>query len=108
MPLRYTEDPASLQSAKDIPEQYVIFYSSRDENGRMWCPVCRCLGAPDLCDPTILRPQQDCRDVEKIVEETFGKDDTWASLDPRLTSLSNGACWTGLLGRFLAPDTLPS
>ena len=80
MPLRYTEDPASLQSAKDIPGQYVIFYSSRDQNGRMWCPVRRRLGAPDLCDPTILRPQQDCRDVEKIVEETFGKDDGPAAL----------------------------
>ena len=39
MPLRYTDDPASLESLNNIPEEYVIFYSSRDENGRMWCPV---------------------------------------------------------------------
>lgn len=39
MPLRYTEDPASLDSVKNAPEQYIIFYSSRDADGKMWCPV---------------------------------------------------------------------
>ncbi len=40
MPLRYTEDPASLESVKDISEKYIVFYSSRGEDGKLWCPVC--------------------------------------------------------------------
>ncbi len=39
MPLRYTEDPADLNAVKNAPEQYIVFYSSRDKDGKMWCPV---------------------------------------------------------------------
>ncbi|KAJ3531998.1 hypothetical protein NM688_g7490 [Phlebia brevispora] len=59
MPLRYTEDPASLDSVKHVPEQYIIFYSSRDKDGKLWCPVC------------IAPPAGDCRNVEKRVEQKF-------------------------------------
>jgi len=41
-------DPITL---KTVPEEYIIFYSSI-VNGKLWCP--------------------DCRDVEHIVQETFG------------------------------------
>ncbi|KAF7303164.1 Thioredoxin domain-containing protein 17 [Mycena kentingensis (nom. inval.)] len=33
------------------PEEFLVFWSSRDENGRMWCP--------------------DCRRVEELVSRTF-------------------------------------
>ena len=39
MPLRYTDDPASLDSVKNAPEEYIVFYSSRDADGKLWCPV---------------------------------------------------------------------
>ncbi|KAI0275137.1 hypothetical protein BC834DRAFT_851316 [Gloeopeniophorella convolvens] len=51
MPLDTAADPSALTSWADIKENFVIFYSSRDENGRMWCP--------------------DCRDVEGAVERAF-------------------------------------
>ncbi|KAI0094461.1 hypothetical protein BDY19DRAFT_988302 [Irpex rosettiformis] len=40
MPLRYTEDPATVETVKTASEKYLIFYSSRGENGKLWCPVC--------------------------------------------------------------------
>jgi hypothetical protein len=55
MPLRYTEDPAPLASVYDVSEKYIIFYSSRDEDGKMWCPVRIILSFsalnPSLTDP---------------------------------------------------------
>ncbi|PSR71085.1 hypothetical protein PHLCEN_2v13054 [Hermanssonia centrifuga] len=60
MPLRYTEDPASLESVKDISEKYIVFYSSRGEDGKLWCP--------------------DCRDVERLVEQTFTPTDGLSGL----------------------------
>ena len=39
MPLRYTEDPAAVATVKAASEQYLIFYSSRDVHGKLWCPV---------------------------------------------------------------------
>ena len=38
MPLRAitTADPALLAT---VPEEYLIFFSSRDESGKLWCPV---------------------------------------------------------------------
>ncbi|KAI0695648.1 hypothetical protein BC835DRAFT_1273059 [Cytidiella melzeri] len=51
MPLRYTEDPAATATVHDASDKYLIFYSSCDENGKMWCP--------------------DCRAVEEIVQKTF-------------------------------------
>ncbi|KAF8078972.1 hypothetical protein FPV67DRAFT_1402857 [Lyophyllum atratum] len=53
MPLRIAEGPVDPQALKDVPEQYLIFYSSIVD-GRSWCP--------------------DCRDVEDLVRETFGLD----------------------------------
>ncbi|KAI0066495.1 hypothetical protein BV25DRAFT_1390313 [Artomyces pyxidatus] len=51
MPLNTAQNPLDLSSFDDIKEQFVIFYSSRDEEGKMWCP--------------------DCRAVEDLVERTF-------------------------------------
>lgn len=39
MPIRYTRDPATPEDVKDAPEEFIVFYSSRDEDGRLWCPV---------------------------------------------------------------------
>jgi hypothetical protein len=40
MPLNTVPDPFNLSSYEGIDENFVIFYSSRDEeSGRMWCPV---------------------------------------------------------------------
>ena len=39
MPLNTVPNPLELSSYEDINENFVIFYSSRDESGRMWCPV---------------------------------------------------------------------
>lgn len=73
MPLRYTEDPASLELVKDVPEQYIIFYSSRDADGNLWCPVSSLNRITDNGDPflTTHLALQDCRDVEKLVEDKF-------------------------------------
>ncbi|KAI0348297.1 hypothetical protein BDW22DRAFT_1424485 [Trametopsis cervina] len=51
MPLRYTDDPAAPESVQDVAEKYVIFYASRGEDGKMWCP--------------------DCVEVEDVVEKKF-------------------------------------
>ncbi|KAI0756472.1 hypothetical protein C8Q80DRAFT_1091161 [Daedaleopsis nitida] len=54
MPIHESPDPAAplwvTQSAADSP--YLIFYASRDESGRMWCP--------------------DCVRVESLIQEAFG------------------------------------
>jgi len=56
MPLNTVPDPFELSSYQGINENFVIFYSSRDEeSGRMWCP--------------------DCRDVEDIIARTFAPPD---------------------------------
>jgi len=55
MPLNTALIPLELSSYEDIKENFVIFYSSRDESGRMWCP--------------------DCRDVEDIIARTFSLPD---------------------------------
>lgn len=41
MPIRYTDDPAALDAVQpnNVPEQYIIFFSSRGEDGGLWCPV---------------------------------------------------------------------
>lgn len=39
MPIRTTEDPAKLESVETASEKYLIFYSSRNEQGKLWCPV---------------------------------------------------------------------
>jgi len=52
MPLRVSDaiDPPSL---KEVPENYLIFYSSLSD-GRLWCP--------------------DCVDVDSTVQKIFGTD----------------------------------
>ncbi|VDB87520.1 unnamed protein product [Peniophora sp. CBMAI 1063] len=52
MPIQTVENPADLSAFSDVGADFVIFYSSRDDQGRMWCP--------------------DCRDVEEQVKNTFG------------------------------------
>jgi hypothetical protein len=39
MPLNTVPSPLELSSYEGINENFVIFYASRDESGRMWCPV---------------------------------------------------------------------
>jgi hypothetical protein len=39
MPLNTVLSPLELSSYDGINGNFVIFYASRDENGRMWCPV---------------------------------------------------------------------
>ncbi|KAH9995953.1 hypothetical protein BJV77DRAFT_185327 [Russula vinacea] len=55
MPLNTVPNPLELSSYEGIDENFVIFYASRDESGRMWCP--------------------DCRDVEDIIKRTFAPAD---------------------------------
>ncbi|KAI0308274.1 hypothetical protein B0F90DRAFT_1621821 [Multifurca ochricompacta] len=55
MPLNTAQNPFELSSYEDIRENFLIFYASRDESGRMWCP--------------------DCRVVEDLVERTFARAD---------------------------------
>ncbi|KAI0003750.1 hypothetical protein BJV74DRAFT_484846 [Russula compacta] len=55
MPLNTAPNPFELSSYEDIKENFVIFYSSRDESGRMWCP--------------------DCREVEDLIVRTFAPAD---------------------------------
>jgi len=60
MPLNTAPNPFELSSYEGVNENFVIFYASRDESGRMWCP--------------------DCRDVEDIVERTFAPADAPSGL----------------------------
>ncbi len=39
MPLDTIEDPFELSSYESVKQTFVIFYASRDDNGKMWCPV---------------------------------------------------------------------
>ncbi|EMD32639.1 hypothetical protein CERSUDRAFT_99370 [Gelatoporia subvermispora B] len=55
MPLHETHDPADSVSLKDAKESYLVFYSSRDDSGKLWCP--------------------DCVAVEKLVQDVFGPED---------------------------------
>lgn len=60
MPIRYTNDPATPADLEGAAEDYIIFYSSRDARGQLWCP--------------------DCRDVEAIVSKTFAPADAPSAL----------------------------
>ncbi|KII93677.1 hypothetical protein PLICRDRAFT_100806 [Plicaturopsis crispa FD-325 SS-3] len=51
MPLRVADATVTPEALKEAKETYLIFYSSPDSNGRLWCP--------------------DCRDVEGLVKGTF-------------------------------------
>ncbi|RDX51902.1 hypothetical protein OH76DRAFT_1346010 [Lentinus brumalis] len=52
MPLQHSPDPAESSWAQDVKAEYLIFFSSRDESGKPWCP--------------------DCRAIEGLLEEAFG------------------------------------
>jgi len=55
MPLDTIEDPFELSSYESVKQDFVIFYASRDDDGKMWCP--------------------DCRNVEDLIERTFAPAD---------------------------------
>ncbi|CCM00024.1 uncharacterized protein FIBRA_02050 [Fibroporia radiculosa] len=56
MPLSHSADPAELSSlAGSIRDQFLVFYSSRDASGALWCP--------------------DCIAVDRLVQNTFGPSD---------------------------------
>ncbi|KAI0361050.1 hypothetical protein OH77DRAFT_1543710 [Trametes cingulata] len=52
MPLQDSPDPAEPSWVQGVTADFLIFFSSRDESGKLWCP--------------------DCVDVEGVVQETFG------------------------------------
>ena len=39
MPLQHSPDPAGPAWAQECSADYLIFYSSREEGGNLWCPV---------------------------------------------------------------------
>lgn len=39
MPLQHSPDPTEPSWAQDVKTEYLIFFSSRDEGGKLWCPV---------------------------------------------------------------------
>lgn len=47
MPLNQTSDSGDPASLTDVQEDFMIFYSSRDESGSLWCPVRRLVRAVD-------------------------------------------------------------
>ncbi|KAH9897881.1 hypothetical protein C8Q73DRAFT_376168 [Cubamyces lactineus] len=87
MPLQHSPDPAEPSWVQGVTADFLIFYSSRDESGKLWCPVRPrpCLRVvnirPDRTDPDFLAssflpyPCQDCVAVENVVEQTFGSAD---------------------------------
>ncbi|KAI0931509.1 hypothetical protein AcW1_001102 [Taiwanofungus camphoratus] len=41
MPLLATRDPAAPSTLRgEVKEDFLIFYASRDETGKLWCPDC--------------------------------------------------------------------
>ncbi|PCH34208.1 hypothetical protein WOLCODRAFT_160690 [Wolfiporia cocos MD-104 SS10] len=41
MPLGETQDPAQPQHLADgVHDDFLIFYASRDDTGKLWCPDC--------------------------------------------------------------------
>jgi len=52
MPLHQLQDPTSPSHLKEAQGPFLIFYSSRDESGELWCP--------------------DCRAVDALIRESFG------------------------------------
>jgi hypothetical protein len=55
MPLNTVQNPFELSSYEGIHENFVIFYASRDESGRMWCPV-RWIPCPKIAETLPRRP----------------------------------------------------
>jgi len=55
MPIHETEDPAHPSALAGVDQEFLVFFSSRDETGTLWCP--------------------DCREVEALVHKVFGPDD---------------------------------
>ncbi|KZT72885.1 hypothetical protein DAEQUDRAFT_663535 [Daedalea quercina L-15889] len=41
MPIHETEDPAQPSALANVDQAFLVFYSSRDETGTLWCPDCR-------------------------------------------------------------------
>ncbi|KAI9452540.1 hypothetical protein BJY52DRAFT_1226047 [Lactarius psammicola] len=90
MPLDTIEDPFELSSYESAKHNFVIFYASRDDDGKMWCPAKHRHAAhlaPNegqgsyselrmrLTAYKLLirrhRRHQDCRNVEEIIQRTF-------------------------------------
>ena len=73
MPLEIVESPIDPATLKNLPNQYLIFYSSIVD-GKMWCPV---FASRRLRSKVTVMTvfKQDCRDVQGLVERTFGPAD---------------------------------
>ncbi|KAI0734394.1 hypothetical protein C8Q72DRAFT_770184 [Fomitopsis betulina] len=70
MPIHETEDPAHLSALASVDQAFLVFYSSRDVSGTLWCP--------------------DCRDVEELVQKTFGPKDAPSAL---IVYIGQRAAW---------------
>lgn len=73
MPLNTVPNPLELSSYEGIDENFVIFYASRDESGRMWCPV-RLISLLELkdCRDTATPPMACCLSEAFFTEPEFG------------------------------------
>ncbi|KAH9837253.1 uncharacterized protein C8Q71DRAFT_857565 [Rhodofomes roseus] len=61
MPIHETEDPAHLSALVGVDHaDFLVFYSSRDEVGTLWCP--------------------DCREVDGLIRKVFGPSDSPSAL----------------------------
>ncbi|KAI0715024.1 hypothetical protein C8Q76DRAFT_729248 [Earliella scabrosa] len=52
MPIQESPDPAAPSWANEADSEFLVFFSSRDQSGMLWCP--------------------DCVRVEGLVQSTFG------------------------------------
>jgi len=55
MPLREVEFPSDPKELTNAKEKFLIFYSSRIDDGQLWCP--------------------DCVAVDQTIQDTFGPED---------------------------------
>lgn len=107
MPIRISEDPAQLSDVRDAPEKFLVFFSSRNEEGNLWCPVrdlflvctsaqtSRKISYTDYLHTLPVTPihaptpllnfkmdewSKDCRDVEQVIQQAYGSDDSPSAL----------------------------
>lgn len=81
MPLAASQDPANPATLGDgIQEQFLIFYASRDEEGKLWCPVRAQFESRLFVRSRSDNTLQDCVAVDKLIQGTFGPADAPSAL----------------------------
>ena len=75
MPLKISDAPP--EPFQDVKADYIVFYSSIDQSGEMWCPV-----RPLCCSDSVTHAVmlQDCRNVEQLVSDAFMPEDAPTAL----------------------------